>query len=238
MKLPQFRTTAALTILLGFATAHAKAEPIEFSFGSGAYTATYDKFGVAARFGTLFASSPTTTSVGLFMTSPPLEGAHWGASDLIATQINTFYNAPGTGAYSFRPPDSHYTLHVILEDVRWSVTGQLEFPGYFTGTISPTKVNIGNTFLGPTTQSLLLGPDLYTVTIGPFLPPSAPNSPDLGSIGAHVEVRQVKATPEPSTLVLAGMAIIPLGLAAWRRHRRIRSPQPSVPRLMARRTLP
>src|SRR6516165_6583028 len=42
-------------------SAPANAEPIEFSFGSGAYTATYDKFGVAARFGTLFASSPNTT---------------------------------------------------------------------------------------------------------------------------------------------------------------------------------
>ena len=225
MKLPQFQVTAALMLLLGFATAPANAEPIEFSFGSGAYTATYDKFGVAARFGTLFASSPNTTSVGLFMTSPPLEGAHWGTSDLIASQINTFYNTPGSGAYAFHPPDSHYTLHMLLEDVRWSVTGQLDFPGYFTGTISPTKVNIANTFVGPTTQSILLGPDLYTVTIGPYFPPSTPNSPNLGSIGAHVEARQVKPTPEPSTLVLAGMALVPLALGAWRRRQRIRSPR-------------
>ena len=218
MKASLFRMAATLAILLGVTSAQAWAEPIQYAFGSSAYTATYEKFGVAYPFGTLFASSPTTTSVGLFMTSPEL-GPH-GTSDFVASQIVTFYQAPGNATYSFKPPDSHYTLQVRLDDSRWSVMGQLDFPGYFTGTMSRTRVDIANTFVGPTTQSILLGPDLYTVTIGPYVPPSTPNSPNLGSIGAHVMVRQVKPTPEPSTLVFASMGLVSLGMGAWQSLRR------------------
>ncbi|HEY7424400.1 MAG TPA: hypothetical protein VH682_09250 [Gemmataceae bacterium] len=87
-------------------------------------------------------------------------------------------------------------------------------------------MSLTNTFLGPTTQSLMLGGNLYTATIGPFdNPPS--RGPDLGQLPAtisasiSVQPAAVQSAPEPSSLVLACLGLPSLGLARWFLRRKI-----------------
>jgi hypothetical protein len=73
-------------------------------------------------------------------------------------------------------------------------------------------------------MSIVLGTDKYTVTIGAYVPPGPTGSTNSGSIGAHATVNVesvLQDAPEPSTFVLAALALPLLGVAAWqhRRHR-------------------
>jgi hypothetical protein len=116
----------------------------------------------------------------------------------------------------------------VLTDRASGASGSLTFRGNLSGsieTIGPDRVDLTNTFLGPTTQTLTLGRNQYIVTIGPFAPPSPPTlsqgpieyiSAQDGSISVHVAV----VTPEPSSLLLACLGLPPLGLAGWVRHQR------------------
>src|SRR5262249_59978543 len=91
---------------------------------------------------------------------------------------------------------------------------------------------------GPTTQTVTLGNDTYTVTMSGSSPPGPPGSANPGSISAHVDVAAgpngggggggggggppVNPAPEPSTLALSGLGLSCLGIASWRKRRRNR----------------
>src|SRR5205085_1744668 len=78
------------------------------------------------------------------------------------------------------------------------------------GTLTALSSNIKNTFTGQTTQTVVLGSNKYTATIGPYSPPGPTGSSNAGSIAAHatvtVESVILQDVPEPSTLVLAFLA--------------------------------
>jgi hypothetical protein len=96
--------------------------------------------------------------------------------------------------------------------------------GGFTGLGGSSFDNFGtltNTFVGPTTQSLKLGSNLYTVTLGPVVLPDPIVNSNLGSISATIAAQPANATPEPSSLVLACLGLPSLGLARWFRRRKI-----------------
>lgn len=87
--------------------------------------------------------------------------------------------------------------------------------------------SLTNTFTGPTTQTLQLGHNLYTVTLGPVVLPQYFNAPDdgpdlsMGSISATISAQPLtNSTPEPSSLLLACLGLPSLGLAGWFRRRR------------------
>ena len=117
--------------------------------------------------------------------------------------------------------DRAYSLPLRLTDVASGQSGTLTFTAVLNGTVSVGNAKIGNPFTSDTTQSIVLGNNLYTATIGPFVPPGPPGWLLGGNISGHVTVEplaNVQATaaplapasvPEPSGLVLAG-----LGLAA------------------------
>jgi hypothetical protein len=148
-----------------------------------------------------------------------------GNSNIVAVNLNTGSAAPvGT-------PDTFthqaYALTLTLTDGPSQASGQLTFAGHFDGTLSATSAALQNTFDGATSQTLQLGHDLYTVTVGPYAPPGAPNATLSGSISAFVSVTApvvepqpppllAQRAPEPATLVLAALAV-PLGALAWRR---------------------
>jgi hypothetical protein len=129
----------------------------------------------------------------------------------------------------FGGPSANYSLSLMLHDDDVSDSGSLTFRGNLSGWIdTDDSAHFTNTFLGPTTQSLILGTlpgrprRLYTVTIGPFVSPSLF---DPGSISAAIDVQPgpaVEPTPEPSSRILACLGLPSLGLAGWlrRRHRR------------------
>jgi hypothetical protein len=113
-----------------------------------------------------------------------------------------------------------YSLVIDLTDQASGKTGELTFTGHLSGTVSPSgPVSLTNVFDSPTTQTIKIGANDYTVTIGPFVSPTGLNATQDGKIDATVQVTPdvpVDRTPEPSGLVLAGVAFAAFG-AAWRR---------------------
>jgi hypothetical protein len=170
---------------------------------------------------------------GITLTDEPT-GTLDGPSDLIVTNITTFSSAQAdnpdqvsSGAYSL-------TLH--LTDFASQVTAALNFSGILSGSMSATTAQIANTFTGQTTQSVLLGGNLYTVSLSSFTPPGPPDAAVAGTIAARIDVQAhdepapepvpdpdpVAETPEPSTLLLAGLGLSVLGGGVWRKRRRNR----------------
>jgi hypothetical protein len=161
-------------------------------------------------------------------------GTGSGNSDVVASEITTFSSASVNAPDHFT--NKNYSLIVDLTDSASNKSGMLTFTGSLNGTLSLTSANIKNTFIGPLTQHLDLGGNLYTVTIGPYAAPGIPDSTQTGSISAHVSVQPEgptgggsggpvpppsRQTPEPSTLLLAGLGLSALGMAGWRHRARL-----------------
>ncbi|HEY7424649.1 MAG TPA: PEP-CTERM sorting domain-containing protein [Gemmataceae bacterium] len=133
---------------------------------------------------------------------------------------------------TFGGPSADYSLRLTLHDSASGASGSLTFGGNLSGFINlpdeGAPAPITNTFLGPTTQTLTLGGNLYTVTMGSFVPPDNPTGPTggegpwaYGSISASIAVQPAaNSTPEPSSLVLACLGLPSLGLARWFRRRK------------------
>jgi hypothetical protein len=114
-----------------------------------------------------------------------------------------------------------YGLDVSLRDGASGATGTLSFTGRFDGGFDKSFIQLNNTFTGLTTQSLTLGANIYTVTVGPYTSPGLPGTGAQGRIQADVTVQPQggpPASPEPSSLVLAGLGLSSLGLGIWRRR--------------------
>jgi hypothetical protein len=93
----------------------------------------------------------------------------------------------------------------------------LEFAGVFNGTLTDSWVHVQTRFTAPIQHSLLLGHNLYTVTLTSYVPPGPPAVGSEGKIGAFVDVHPVN-NPEPSSLVLAGLGLAGV-LGPWLRRR-------------------
>jgi hypothetical protein len=160
-------------------------------------------------------------------------GTGSGNSDVVATDITTFSSATVNAPDHFT--NRNYSLILDLTDTASHQSGMLTFNGALNGTLSVTSANIKNTFLGPLTQHLNLGGNLYTITIGPYAAPGIPDATQTGSISAHVSVLPESSVggasgggspppshgaPEPSTLLLAGLGLSALAFVGWRRWAR------------------
>jgi hypothetical protein len=111
-----------------------------------------------------------------------------------------------------------YTIRLNFTDDASGQSGVFTFRGAFDGGYIPDRWipdgGLEHTFTSPTTQSLVLGRNVYTVTIS-YNPPVVLN--EGGTIGAFIDVH---TAPEPSTLGLAGLGLFSLGATAWRRRRK------------------
>jgi hypothetical protein len=143
-----------------------------------------------------------------------------GDTDIVATNLRTFSTATRGHPDVFTAKG--YTLGLFLQDVASGQSTTLTFTGQIDGTLSATSANLKNTFTGLTTQTVVLGDNRYTVTIGPYSPPGIPGAANAGSIAAHASV-VVESLPEPGSLALSGMAAFVLGLARWQARRRRRA---------------
>jgi hypothetical protein len=133
-----------------------------------------------------------------------------GDSDVVATNLKTYSKATGANPDHFT--NKPYALSLSLKDLASSAGATLTFTGLFNGTATATSANITNTFTGPTTQSVVLGSNLYTVTIGPYVAPGPTGALNSGGISGHARVTvesvtQASLTPEPGTLLLACLAL-------------------------------
>jgi len=174
---------------------------------------------------------PATTGSGsIVLTGTQMPFSATGDSNVVLASVQAVSSAlPGSPAVF---TNATYNLTIALTDVDTNQQGQLTFDGAFNGTLTGTSANVGNTYTNPTTQSVTLGLHKYTVTIGPYVPPGPPNSPLLGSFGANVTIETLTdstgnpdggpvthPTPEPSSMLLAGLGGSALLLMRFRRKR-------------------
>lgn len=178
----------AACVLLCFTTVGARAELIQWSYNWSRSPAQ------------VYANSPGTGYISL--TDEGMKSAA-GNSYLVATNLQAHSTA------TIQNPDvftnKTYTLSLFLQDTASGKSGTVSFTGEFNGTLTAESTNLTNTFVGATTQSLVLGNNQYTVTIGPFSPPGPPGAVNYGSIAARAEVKvsPVISSPEPSSCLLA-----------------------------------
>lgn len=146
-----------------------------------------------------------------------------GNSYLVAANLQAHSAATDSNPDVFT--NKTYSLSLSLGDQASGASGTLTFTGEFNGTLTASSSNITNTFLGATTQTLALGENLYTVTMGSFTGPGPTGADNSGSISARAEVNVVTiaSLPEPSSIVLALVgAGGGLGLTGIRRRTRTR----------------
>jgi hypothetical protein len=195
---------ALLVTLTGAATAHADQIVWNYNWSSSP--------------GIVYSDNSQTTYITL--TNQQLATAA-GNSDIVATNLRTYSTASPETPATFTA--KAYTLSLTLQDVASGLIGTLTFTGQFDGTLSSLSSNINNTFTGQMTQTLRLGNDLYTATIGPYAPPGPTNSSNSGTISAYAQVSVqpiiIQDVPEPSALLLAGWAAPLAGFVFWRRRR-------------------
>jgi hypothetical protein len=161
-------------------------------------------------------------------------------SDVTGSQTVRMFNlfTAGGGLNPLIFTSQSFKPSITITDTASHTQGTLFFSGLFNGTADPnTQVSsVAATFLSPTAQSMIVGTNKYTVTIGPYHPltwnsfglnPGAfgsnPGDGEFdGSIDAQVNVSPAgspAATPEPSCLVLAGLGLLTVAGAAWRKRR-------------------
>lgn len=174
-------------------------------------------------------------------------GGATGDSGIIIFNLSTESTASLTSPDSFSKVP--YSLQLTLGDTKslksvGTTSGTLKFTGAFSAekVSKDSFLNPSNSWLSPTSQFLILGSvdtgfRKYTVDILSFTPPGKPGS-GLGSIYAEVRITPNGGnpgggggtggggggqTPEPGTLILAGLGLPIVGLF-WRRRKN----QPSV----------
>ena len=132
-----------------------------------------------------------------------------------------------------------YSLQVSLKDDLSGDHTTLTFQGAFNGTLSKQGADLSNTFTaganqtlagGTIAQTVTLGGNQYTFSVGPLVGPAQSGASNAGAFGGHVSivpgdsVGHPTSTPEPSALLLAGLG----GLGALGvRFRRRRAAQPA-----------
>ena len=148
-----------------------------------------------------------------------------GSSDIVATNLRIFSSADATNPDQMgkdpvnNPTGGMYSLTLTLTDTASGQTGTALFKGQLTGSFSLYNSNLSNQFFNtldsPTTQTLLLGINTYTVTLQSYSFPGPPTASNAGSIGAHVTVNggvgSIAETPEPTSLMLSCLGLTVLG---------------------------
>jgi hypothetical protein len=141
-----------------------------------------------------------------------------GDSDIVASNLRAVSTAPPTAPDVFT--NAQYNLALYLRDLDSGEDATLTFTGVLNGTVTAQSSNVKNTFTGLTTQSIVLGGNLYTATMTSYTPPGVPGAANPGAIGAHamVTVINLAELPEPTTLTLTGLGLGLLGLSRLRRR--------------------
>jgi hypothetical protein len=140
-----------------------------------------------------------------------------GNSDLVATNVQT--HAPALGIASDPTVKADYALQLHITDQDSGASGTLTFHCEITGSLGSDSSILQNAYVGPTTQTLVLGQHLYTVRLGDFSPPGPPSSSSSGSISARATVQAqtiLQNLPEPAGLVHGALGLSVLALCRRR----------------------
>jgi hypothetical protein len=99
-----------------------------------------------------------------------------------------------------------FTATVLITDLASSMTDKVSFVGHLFGALTQNSAAITGKFDSPMQQTLHLGANLYTITIGPFIGPnfngaSASSVGHIagatGSLNATIGVQPFSTTPPP-----------------------------------------
>jgi hypothetical protein len=174
---------------------------------------------------------------GVNFTNEPTKTAQ-GSSDVVVSNLKAFSNSTSQVGFG---SGGNYTIGLVLTDAASGATANFSFHGKLGGNLSGTNANVTNpiagitgsvtingstvNFTGPMAPTIALGNFNYAVALTGYTPPGPPNASNAGSISAHVNVTNGSVTtatvsPEPSTLVLAGLGLSVAGLVACRQRRR------------------
>jgi hypothetical protein len=191
----------AACLLLCLASPRAQAELIQWSY-------SWSRSPV-----NVMANSPGTGYISL--TDEGMKSAA-GNSYLVATNLQAHSTASVNNPDVFT--NRQYQLSLFLQDQTSGKSGTLTFTGEFNGTLTANSTILTNTFVGPATQTLTLGDNLYTVTIGSYAAPGPTGEVNSGSIAAQaqVTVSSIFQLPEPNSSVLAFFGV--WGLLMMRRR--------------------
>jgi len=138
-----------------------------------------------------------------------LHGADTGAfcgnfgTDVVLANLDVSSSAPGEDP--FTGSSGAWSLTMNITDDASSASGQVTFTGTLTGSVRPNASNLNNVFDPPQTQTITLGGVPYIITVGPYTPPGPPGSAQKGAIAAHVV-----CVPEPSSVALLGLGLLPM----------------------------
>ncbi len=170
--------------------------------------------------------SDSNPSALVSFTNEPTKSAV-GDSDVVVTNLRVSSTANPNTPDVLKSNGSYSITLVLGTSANGSpLSGSLTFTGKLTGSFSSGSANVANKFGPHATQTLTLGNYLFTVSLVAYTPPGPPNQVNAGSISAHVSISDIHSagggSPEPSSMILAGMGLTFLGGAAWRKRRRAR----------------
>jgi hypothetical protein len=185
-----------------------------------------DPIGFEYNFQTPAAVTGDDGNLGVVSFSTTNSGQASGTATVTAAKIAAVTAASGSNPDTFS--GETYTLTLQLNDDPSGKAGSLTFNGRLFGSLTATAANITTSF-SSATQQLVLGNDLYTVSVGPLVPPTTPNPTVVGTLFATVsaqpnDVSTPALAPEPTGLVLAGLGVT--GILVARRMRRQEMPAP------------
>lgn len=136
-------------------------------------------------------------------------GTATAPSSIVAANLSVITSAlaPTLDTYT----NKAYQLTLTLTDTASGQTGTFVFNGVLNGSANTTSSNFTNSYVSATTVTDHIGAYNYTVQIlPPVLPPIA-NGTTQGGISAQVTASPYSSplqnTPEPGTLLLAGLGL-------------------------------
>lgn len=138
---------------------------------------------------------------------------------LVATNITTSSLDGLTDKTAAIFKDAKFGLTLYITDFKTGKSDQMYFSGKFDGKLYTGFADIKETPTSPISVTKTIGAHIYTVTLDQFSRPGNSTSGKVGSISGLATIT-VSAVPEPSTFVLAGMAVISVGGGWWYRRRR------------------
>ncbi len=158
----------------------------------------------------------------LKLTDEPAKTAT-GSSNTVVTNIQAVSTAPYNTPDLFNKAPVSFSLQ--LQDLASKAKDTLTFSGSFSGIISGNFAHVQFALTSPMSESVTLGGNKYTVTLGNYTPPGPPGVVNSGSLNAFVTVAPASGggngsgTPEPAGLTLACLAFPFVGLYGWRKRR-------------------